>query len=64
MDEKQKQIIRQSSLKSAVDYFKLRPDIKNVSLSHVIGVCMAFEEYATTGSYELAKKIEKKLDNE
>jgi hypothetical protein len=39
MDERQKQIIRQSSMKTAVDYFKVRTDLKP-TLMEVLGVCM------------------------
>jgi hypothetical protein len=46
MDERQKQIIRQSSMKTAVDYFKVRTDLKP-TLMEVLGVCMGIESYAT-----------------
>jgi hypothetical protein len=57
----QTQIVRQSSLKSAIDFFKVRGDY-NPSLMEVIGVSMGFEEYAMTGSYETLKLVQKKLD--
>lgn len=61
MNETQKQIIRQSSLKSAIEFFNVRKDY-NPSLMEVVGVCMGFEEYASTGSYEILQKVQKKLD--
>lgn len=61
MTDKDKQIIRQSSLKSAVEFFKLRPDY-NPTLMEVVGVCMGMEAYAASGSYELLQQIQKKLD--
>ena len=61
MDERQKQIIRQSSMKTAVDYFKVRTDLKP-TLMEVLGVCMGIEAYATNGEYDLLKKVQEKLD--
>jgi hypothetical protein len=61
MEERQKQIIRQSSMKTAVDYFKVRTDLKP-TLMEVLGVCMGIEAYATNGEYDLLKKVQEKLD--
>lgn len=61
MTDTQKQIIRQSSLKTAVDFFKVRSEYKP-GLMEVLGVTMGFEEYASTGSYEILQKVQKKLD--
>ena len=55
----QNQIIRQSSLKSAVEW--VGNQSREFSLTELIGITMGFEEYCTTGSYELIQKIEKKL---
>ena len=55
----QNQIIRQSSLKSAVEW--VGNQTREFSLTELIGITMGFEEYCTTGSYELIQKIEKKL---
>ncbi len=61
VSDTQTQIVRQSSLKSAIDFFKVRGDY-NPSLMEVIGVSMGFEEYALTGSYETIKRVQTKLD--
>ena len=61
MNNTQIQIIRQSSLKTAVDFFKVRGDYKP-TLMEILGVTMGFEEYASTGSYEILQKVQKKLD--
>jgi hypothetical protein len=61
MTDTQKQIIRQSSMKTAVDYFKVRNDLKP-TLMEVLGVCMGIEAYATNGEYDLLKKVQEKLD--
>lgn len=63
MNETQKQIIRQSSMKTAVDYFKVRTDLKP-TLMEVLGVCMGIEAYATSGEYDLLKKVQDKLDKQ
>jgi hypothetical protein len=63
MEERQKQIIRQSSMKTAVDYFKVRTDLKP-TLMEVLGVCMGIEAYATNGEYDLLKKVQEKLDKQ
>ena len=55
----QNQIIRQSSLKSAVEW--VGNQSREFSLTELIGITMGFEEYCTTGSFELIQKIEKKL---
>lgn len=60
MTETQIQIIRQSSMKTAVDYFKVRTDLKP-TLMEVVGVCMGIEAYATNGSIDLLKKVQDKL---
>ena len=50
-------IVRQSMMKAAVDYAADR----NLKITEVIGIAMAFYEYANYGTYETAKIIEKKL---
>lgn len=62
MNETQKQIIRQSSLKSAVEW--VNGQDRKYSLSELIGITMGFESYCTNGSYELLKLVEEKLKNE
>jgi len=54
-------IVRQSSLKAAIEYMALinRTDAK---LTEIIGVSMAFCQYALDGSYDIAEKVEKKLE--
>jgi hypothetical protein len=52
-------IVRQSSLKAAVDYINGQ-GIK-CTLTEVLGVAMAFTEYGLSGDYEIAKKVESKL---
>ena len=51
-------IVRQSMMKAAVDYSAG----KHYSITEVIGIAMAFAEYANHGTYETAKLVEKKLD--
>jgi hypothetical protein len=53
-------IIRQSSFKAALEYMSLtnRNDAK---LTEVIGVAMAFSQYAEDGDYDIAEKVELKL---
>lgn len=62
-NDTQTQIVRQSSLKSAIDFFKVRGDYKP-SLMEIVGVSMGFEEYAMSGSYETLKKVQEKLDKQ
>lgn len=50
-------IVRQSMMKAAVDYSAG----KDYKLTEVIGIGMAFTEYALYGTYETAKIVEKKL---
>lgn len=52
-------IVRQSSLKAAVDY--INGQGMKASLTEVIGVAMAFTEYGLSGGYEVAQKVENKL---
>lgn len=62
MTDTQKQIIRQSSMKSALDFFKVRNDYKP-TLMEVVGVCMGIEAYATNGDPTLLKRVQDKLDS-
>ena len=55
----QAQIIRQSSLKSAVEWVSNQK--REYSLTELIGITMGFEEYCTTGSFDVIQKVEKKL---
>jgi len=50
-------IVRQSMMKAAVDY----STGKGYSITEVIGIAMAFYEYANNGTYETAKIVERKL---
>ena len=59
MNETQKQIIRQSSLKSAVEWVNAQD--RKYTLSEMIGITMGFEAYCTDGSFELLQKVEEKL---
>ena len=52
-------IFRQSMLKAAVEYSNNNDITK---LTEVIGVAMAFTEYANHGTYETATIVEKKLN--
>lgn len=52
-------IVRQSMLKAAVEYSNNNDITK---LTEVIGVAMAFTEYANHGTYETATIVEKKLN--
>ena len=54
-------IVRQSSLKAAVDYINGQ-GIK-CTLTEVLGIAMAFSEYGLSGEYDIAKKVESKLAN-
>jgi len=51
-------IVRQSMMKAAVDYAAG----KDYKLTEVIGIGMAFTEYALYGTYETAQIVEKKLN--
>lgn len=59
MNDTQKQIIRQSSLKSAVEWVNAQD--RDYTLSEMIGITMGFEAYCTDGSFELLKQVETKL---
>jgi hypothetical protein len=61
MNDTQKQIIRQSSLKSAVEWVTNQP--RQYSLTELIGITMGFEEYCSTGSFDIIQKVEKKLND-
>lgn len=50
-------IVRQSMMKAAVDYAAG----KDLKITEVIGIGMAFTEYALYGTYETALIVEKKL---
>ena len=52
-------IVRQSMLKAAVEYSNNNDITK---LTEVIGIAMAFTEYANLGTYETATIVEKKLN--
>jgi len=54
-------IVRQSSLKAAVDY--INGQGMKCSLTEVLGIAIAFTEYGISGDYKLAQKIESKLAN-
>ena len=54
-------IVRQSSLKAAVDY--VNGQGMKCSLTEVLGISMAFAEYGLTGDYSIAQKVESKLAN-
>ena len=62
MNDTQRQIIRQSSLKSAVEWANGQD--RNYTLSELIGITMAFESYCTDGSFELLQRVDKKLRKE
>ena len=59
MNDTQKQIIRQSSLKSAIEWVNSQDS--KYTLSELIGITMGFEAYCTDGSFELLQRVEKKL---
>ena len=61
MTDTQKQIIRQSSLKSAVEWVNAQ-DTK-YSLTELIGITMGFEAYCVDGSFDLLQTIQNKLQN-
>jgi hypothetical protein len=52
-------IVRQSSLKAAVDYINGQ-GIK-CTLTEVIAIAMSFTEYGLVGDFEIAKRVESKL---
>jgi len=52
-------IVRQSSLKAAVDY--INGQGMKCSLTEVIGIAMSFTEYGLSGDYQIAQKVESKL---
>jgi hypothetical protein len=54
-------IVRQSSLKAAVDY--INGQGMKCTLTEVLGIAMAFAEYGTSGEYDIAKKVENRLAN-
>jgi hypothetical protein len=54
-------IVRQSSLKAAVDY--INGQGMKCTLTEVLGIAMAFAEYGLSGEYDIAKKVESKLAN-
>ena len=60
MNDTQKQIIRQSSLKSAVEWANGQD--RSYTLSELIGITMGFEQYCIDGSFELLQKVDKKLN--
>lgn len=59
MNDTQKQIIRQSSLKSAVEWVNNQK--RDYSLTELIGITMGFEQYCTSGEFDIIQKVEKKL---
>jgi len=59
MNDTQKQIIRQSSLKSAVEW--VTSQNRDYSLTELIGITMGFEQYCTSGEFDIIQKVEKKL---
>jgi len=52
-------IVRQSSLKAAVDY--INGQGMKCSLTEVLGIAMSFTEYGLTGDYAIAQRVESKL---
>jgi hypothetical protein len=62
MNETQRQIIRQSSLKSAVEW--VNGQDKKYTLSELIGITMGFEAYCIDGSFDLLQRVDKKLRKE
>ena len=57
----QSQIIRQSSLKAAVEW--VNGQDRKYTLSELIGITMGFEEYCKYGSFETIHKVDNKLNN-
>jgi hypothetical protein len=62
MNDTQRQIIRQSSLKSAVEW--VNGQDRKYTLSELIGITMGFESYCIDGSFELLQRVDKKLRKE
>ena len=62
MNDTQKQIIRQSSLKSAVEW--VTSQNRDYSLTELIGITMGFEKYCTSGEFDIIQKVEKKLSKD
>ena len=62
MNDTQKQIIRQSSLKSAIEWSSGQD--RKYTLSELIGITMGFEAYCIDGSFELLQRVEKKLNDD
>jgi hypothetical protein len=58
-NDTQSQIIRQSSLKAAVEW--VNGQDKKYTLSELIGITMGFEEYCKYGSFETIQKVDRKL---
>jgi len=54
-------IVRQSSLKAAVDY--INGQGLKCSLTEVIGIAMAFTEYGVHNKHSIAKAVEAKLQD-
>ena len=62
MRDTQNQIIRQSSLKAAVEYSNSLPN--PLSLTEVIGVSIGFANWCESGDVTLIKEISDKVDIE
>jgi len=60
-NDTQSQIIRQSSLKAAVEW--VNGQDKKYTLSELIGITMGFEEYCKYGAFETIQKVDNKLNN-
>ena len=54
-------IVRQSSLKAAVDY--INGQGMKCTLTEVLGIAMAFAEYGLSGEFDTAQRVENKLNN-
>jgi hypothetical protein len=54
-------IVRQSSLKAAVDY--INGQGMKCTLTEVLGIAMAFTQYGLSGEYDKAQRVESKLAN-
>jgi hypothetical protein len=61
MNDTQKQIIRQSSLKAAIEWVSNQEE--KYTLSELVGITMGFEAYCADGSFDLIRKVEQKLNN-
>ena len=59
MRDTQNQIIRQSSLKAAVEYSNSLTE--PLSLNELIGVSMGFSQWCESGDFDLIQDVEKKL---